>query len=110
MKNNKTTKRVDLPVDEFINQFPLTAQLEIDYFFKENRSIRKSVPTVLDFLLDAFEGYEEEKEIKKAAQGQAQEQARAGAGAGAGADTGAEAGDKGRKRAEPSTAVNRPQG
>ena len=65
MKNNKTTKRVDLPVDEFINQFPLTAQLEIDYFFKENRSIRKSVPTVLDFLLDAFEGYEEEKEIKK---------------------------------------------
>ena len=65
MKNNKTTKRVDLPVDEFINQFPLTSQLEIDYFFKENRSIRKSVPTVLDFLLDAFEGYEEEKEIKK---------------------------------------------
>jgi hypothetical protein len=65
MKNNKTTKRVDLPVDEFIAQFPITAQLEISYFFNENKSIDKSVPTVLDFLLDAFDGYDEEKEIKQ---------------------------------------------
>jgi hypothetical protein len=65
MKNNKTTKRVDLPVDEFIAQFPITAQLEIASFFIENKSIEKSVPTVLDFLLDAFDGYDEEKEKKK---------------------------------------------
>ena len=65
MKNNKTTKRVDLPVDEFIAQFPITAQLEIASFFSENKSIEKSVPTVLDFLLDSFDGYEEEKEINQ---------------------------------------------
>jgi hypothetical protein len=65
MKNNKTTKRVDLPVDEFIAQFPITAQLEIASFFIENKSIEKSVPTVLDFLLDAFDGYDEEKEINQ---------------------------------------------
>jgi hypothetical protein len=65
MKNNKTTKRVDLPVDEFIAQFPITAQLEIASFFIANKSIEKSVPTVLDFLLDAFDGYDEEKEINQ---------------------------------------------
>ena len=45
MKNNKTTKRVDLPVDEFIAQFPIIAQL--------------------DFLIDSFDGYEEENEINQ---------------------------------------------
>jgi hypothetical protein len=65
MKNNKTNKRVDLPVDEFIAQFPITAQLEIASFFSENKSIEKSVPTVLDFLLDAFDGYDDEKEINQ---------------------------------------------
>jgi len=65
MKNNKTTKRVDLPVDEFIAQFPIIAQLEIASFFSENKSIEKSVPTVLDFLLDSFDVYEEENEINQ---------------------------------------------
>jgi hypothetical protein len=65
MKNNKTTKRVDLPVDEFIAQFPIIAQLEITSFFSENKSIEKSVPTVLDFLLDSFDVYEEENEINQ---------------------------------------------
>lgn len=59
---NKTTK---LPVDQFILQFPMVAQQEINYFFRENRSIPKTVGTVLDFLLDAFDGYPEEKELKK---------------------------------------------
>jgi hypothetical protein len=60
----KTNKRVDLPVDEFIAQFPKDAQTEIYNFFKTYKSIEPSVPVVLDFLLDALEGYEEEDEIK----------------------------------------------
>jgi hypothetical protein len=64
MKNKKQTKRVDLPVDEFISQFPLVARVEIYDFFEDNEDIELSVPAVLDFLLDSFEGYEEKKEIK----------------------------------------------
>jgi hypothetical protein len=64
MKYKKQIKRVDLPVDEFILQFPNRARLEIYGFFEENEDIEISVPAVLDFLLDSLEGYEEEKEIK----------------------------------------------
>lgn len=64
MKYEKKIKRVDLPVDEFISQFPPQARLEVYGFFEENEDIELSVPAVLDFLLDSFEGYEEEKEIK----------------------------------------------
>jgi hypothetical protein len=64
MKYEKKIKRVDLPVDEFISQFPPHARLEVYGFFEENEDIELSVPAVLDFLLDSFEGYEEEKEIK----------------------------------------------
>jgi len=60
----KTNKRVDLPVNEFIAQFPKDAQTEIHNFFKTYKSIEPSVPVVLDFLLDALEGYEEEDEIR----------------------------------------------
>jgi hypothetical protein len=58
------TKTTKLPVDQFILQFPIVAQQEIDYFFNENKSIPKTVGTVLDFLLDSLDGYPEEEEIK----------------------------------------------
>lgn len=65
MKYKKQIKRVDLPVDEFILQFPHHARWEIYGFFEENTNIELSVPAVLDFLFDSFEGYEEEeKEIR----------------------------------------------
>jgi hypothetical protein len=64
MKYKKQIERVDLPVEEFISQFPLVARNEIYYFFEDNEDIELSVPAVLDFLLDSFEGYEEEKEIR----------------------------------------------
>lgn len=65
MKYKKQIKRVDLPVDEFILQFPHHARWEIYGFFEENQDIELSVPAVLDFLLDSFEGYDdEEKEIR----------------------------------------------
>jgi hypothetical protein len=61
---NQKNKRVDLPVKEFVAQFPIEAKFHIDSFFSSNESIPYAVPTVLDYLLDAFEGYEEEKELK----------------------------------------------
>tara|TARA_R110000822_G_scaffold75560_3_gene181768 strand:- start:18 stop:236 length:219 start_codon:yes stop_codon:yes gene_type:complete len=64
MKYKKKIKRIDFPVDEFISQFPPHARLEVYSFFEDNENIELSVPAVLDFLLDSFEGYEEEKEIK----------------------------------------------
>jgi hypothetical protein len=59
------TKTAKLPVKEFIYQFPIECQSRIDYFFRTNKNIPKTVGTVLDFLLDAFEGFPEEKELKK---------------------------------------------
>ena len=50
MKYKKQIKRVDLPVEEFISQFPLVARNEIYYFFEDNEDIELSVPAVLDFL------------------------------------------------------------
>lgn len=60
---NVKNKRVDLPVKEFVSQFPGQAQIYINEHFHSSET-PYNVKTVLEYLLIAFDGYEEEKELK----------------------------------------------
>ena len=60
---NVKNKRVDLPVKEFVAQFPGEAQIYINGSFQSSGA-PYNVKTVLEYLLISFDGYEEEKELK----------------------------------------------